>query len=155
MLGSLLTTAANSELTGTQIGAFTAIFIIAMAMIKIVQYMIKKKYEKAECSALQDGVCPLGIVLSDFKSILGDMHKLHCGAGAMGKDGIPRWYIPEDMLLLVKEVKEKVDFIHQQILEKKLVNGDITSRHTKELAVLLSKINKTLDSKEKINEKRS
>lgn len=153
MFKILLATASNGELTSTQVGAFTAIFIIAMAMIKIVQYMIKKKYEKPECSALQNGVCPLGTVLGEISSGLGDMHKLHCGAGAIGKDGIPRWYIPEDTLLLLKDIKEKIDFIHQKIVEKKLINGDITSRHTKELALLLNKINKTLDAKEDVNEK--
>jgi hypothetical protein len=145
MLGIILTSGVNGELTSSQMGAFTAIFIIAMAMIKIVQYMVKKKYEKTECAALEEGVCPLGAMLNKMKTSLSDMHKLHCGAAAMGKDGIPRWYIPEDTLLLLKDIKDKVDFIYQKIQENKLTNGEITSRHTKELALLLSKINKTLD----------
>ena len=109
----------KTPLTPYDFGAFGLLFIIATGLLKLLTYIIKKKYEAEKrdlCKATKDGVCPLINKTDTIYDYCKKLDEIHCGRQAIGPDGIPRWYMNQ-------EAKEKLNKMHDT-----LVNLDVKSK---------------------------
>ena len=101
--------AAKDPLSIYDMGAIAFIFIIAAGLLRLLTFVIKAKYKEKTnepCKALKSGVCPLFSKFTQLTALTEKIYQIHCGPQALGKDGVPRWYLPEDILFKIKEVHE-------------------------------------------------
>lgn len=89
----------SGSLTSTEVGAFTAIFLMAMAIIRLFGWYLKNRESKKDMSCLMS---------EDVLIKINKLYDIHCGEQGIGHNGVPRWYVPEDITTSVIEAIQPV-----------------------------------------------
>ena len=97
----------TSPLTALDLGAIGIMFMIIAALIKLLAFMVKKKFDDEElssCKVFEKGVCPIHDEWKKMLELLQKIYDTHLGNQAIGKNGVPRWFIREDMYEKIEEM---------------------------------------------------
>ncbi len=101
---------ATMELTPDKITAFAALFFIAMFLLRLVSWMVKAKYGKNVVTIEEFDKFKASFDNKSHEICKGitKLIDVHCGTQAIGKNGVFRWYVREDLGRDLSDVKGKV-----------------------------------------------
>lgn len=135
-------TLTTTPISPYDLGAIGLIFLIAAGLLKLLTFVVKKKYEadKLEpCAVFKEGVCPFD---KDFENMKDKGYKVHdviCGVHAY-KDGRPRCYVPEETVQQIAEIHQFVSRLRNTASSHFEHSSGRSGRITKESMAMYHKI---------------
>ena len=96
----------SSPLSASELGVIGICFVIISSLVRLITYMIKKKYEREDeqCKTFEKGKCVLYDEWKEIKEQIKEMHDIHLGPQAHGQNGVPRWFFREDAYRKIDEI---------------------------------------------------
>jgi len=97
----------TNPLTAFDLGAIGIMFMIIAALIKLLAFVVKRKFEDEQaspCKAFEKGTCPLHDEWKKMIELSQKTYDIHLGAQAIGKNGVPRWFFREDTYEKIDEM---------------------------------------------------
>jgi len=117
-------------------GSIGLFFIIIMTLLKLlgskkngIPDSLVKKIEDVETR-----ITEIKVVLNDsservklIQHFVQELREIHCGASAKGVDGIPRWYVSEELQVRIKVLHDLLSsFVHYtEVLERYCKDCDL------------------------------
>ena len=146
MIGFIMTAASpvdSSVFSYQDVG----IFILAIGLLKLVNYLIKKIMDKKDNGVAKD----LKDKVDSMATKVDQLYDIHCGPQATAQNGRLRIYFPDEMTIDVKELAEDIKDIKEVIKAMGLERVD-TRDLTNQMKVAKEKLKQESKRTKRIDE---